>query len=134
MAKPLTYAWKGRPIADPEHSDHLEVLAGLNQFHRNMLPHQAEDAAHDDYKKDQLVEAAAHHLQGLKAALGAGDHDSASKHGMMYGLALKALGHPIVGETPPEIASKAKHLENSPYKFKAHKADQFVLPDKEKSE
>lgn len=129
MAKALTHSWKGRPIADPEHADHLEVVAGLNQFHRNMLPHEAEDAAHNEYKKEQLTEAAGHHLCGLKAALGAGDHDSAKKHGFFYALALKALGHPIVGEPPPEVASKAKHLENSPYRFKAHKADQFSLPE-----
>ncbi len=117
---------------DPEHADHLEVVSALNQFHRNMPEHEAEDAAHEEYRKDQLHEAAAFHLQGIKAALGADDHDSAKKHGMMYGLALKELGHDVVGEPPSEVAAKAKRLENGPYRFKAHKADLFTLPQSPK--
>ncbi len=133
MAKALTYSWKGRPITDPEHADHLEVTAALNQFHRNMPEHEAEDAAHEEYRKDQLHEAAAHHLQGMKGSLAMGDHDSAKKHGLLYGLILKQLGHDVVGEPPKEVADKAKHLEKQPYNFKAHKADQFALPEKKES-
>lgn len=130
MASPISHTWQGvYPITDPDHSAHLETAAALKEFHHNMPRHKAEEEAHKEYQKDQLHEAGAHHLLGMKASLGAGDHDSAKKHGTMYALILRKLGHPIVGEPPPEIADKAKHMEKKPYKFKAHKADAYVIED-----
>ena len=83
--------------------------------------------AHADYFKEQLEEAAAHHLTGMKAALAAGDGESAKKHGVVYTLALQKLGHNPVGEPPPSVANKAKKMPKSLYSFKAHKADIFSL-------
>lgn len=131
MAKEISHSWMGRPITDPEHASHLETVAAINEFNGGKPKHEAEDAAYDDYKKDQLHESAAHHLNGVKSALAVGDHDSAKRHGLMYGLAMKKLGHDITGEPPPEVANKAKHPESSYHKFRAHKADAFVLPEKE---
>ncbi len=125
-----THKWLERyALTDPAHVDHLETSAALHEFHGGLPRHEAEEAAHKDYQKDQLEEAAAHHLNGIKASLGAGDRDSAHKHGVLYGLALKKLGHPIVGEPPASIASKAKHSKDSVYRFKAHKGDLFALPE-----
>jgi len=127
----ILHSWLGKyPITDPDHTDHLETSAALHQFHSGKQQHEAEEAAHAEYRKDQLHEAAAHHLNGMKAALGAGDHDAAGKHGAMYGMIMKELGHPIVGEPPPEVVNKAKHMPKSVYNFKAHKADAFALPPK----
>lgn len=127
--KPILHTWLDRyPIVDPGHADHLNTLAALHELHGGLPKSKAEDAAHEEYKKDQLHDAAAHHLVGMKAALGAGDSDAAKKHGAMYGLAMQALGHPIVGEPPPEVANKAKNLDHKVYNFKAHKGDAFVLP------
>jgi hypothetical protein len=126
--------WKGRPISDPSHADHLEVLSALNTFHRNMPVHEAEEAAHEDYKKDQLAESGAFHLQGMKAALASDDHESAKKHGILYAMAMKHLGHSAVGEPPKEVIEKTKSMENAPYKFKAHKADHFYLKEDKKED
>jgi hypothetical protein len=120
--------WLDRyPVVDADHLHDLEQRAAINEFHRKMPRHVAEQTAHDDYRKDQLVEAAAHHLVGMKAAHGAGDMESAKKHGAMYMLACKALGHNDL-EPPPEVAVKAKHTPAQVYKFRAHKGDAFVLP------
>ncbi len=127
--KPMLHTWLDRyAIVDPSHADHLNTLAALHEFTTGKSKDKAEEAAHAEYKKDQLHEAAAHHLVGMKAALGAGDKDSAKKHGAMYGLVLKELGHPIVGEPPSEVSTKAKNLDHKVYNFKAHKADAFALP------
>jgi hypothetical protein len=93
--------------------------------------HEAEKAAHDEYVKDQLEEAAAHHHTGVKMAHAAGDMESAKKHGMMYVLAMKQLGHDSVGEVPAEIKAKAKNMAATKplHKFKAHKGDAFSLPE-----
>lgn len=135
MAKPDLHMWMDRhPITDPSHVDHLEVLAAIKALSEKLPKDKAEDAAHAEYKKDQLHDAAAHHLVGIKAALGAGDHDAAKKHGAMYGLALKALGYPIVGEPPAEVANKANRLDHKLYHFRAHKADVFSIPSNNSSD
>lgn len=120
--------WLDRyPITKPEDADHLDTLAALKEFHQRLPRVHAEAEAHKEYVQDQLETAAAFHLAGMKAAVGAGDNDAAKKHGVMYGLALHRLGHPVAGEPPPGVASKVAHLADPVYKFKAHPADQFAL-------
>jgi hypothetical protein len=131
--------WRDRyPILDLEHTHALETQAAINEFHHKIKRHEAEALAHEQYKKDQLHEAAAFHLTGMKAAHAAGAMEEARKHGVLYSLAMKALGHEPGAEPPAEVTTKAKNMaETKPvYKFKSHKGDAFSLPDvpKEKSE
>jgi hypothetical protein len=127
--------WLGRyPMVDADHINDLETRAAVNEFGGKMPRHAAEQKAHEDYRKDQLHEAAAHHLVGMKAAHAAGDHDSAQKHGAMYVLALKALGLDNTVDPPPEVANKAKNTPAEVYRFKPHKGDSFALPAKKTDE
>ncbi len=120
--------WLGlHDVVDASHIPMLETQAALNEFSGKMPRHEAEASAHASYKKDQLTEAAAHHLVGMKAAHAAGDMDSAKKHSVMYMLALKSLGHEGM-DPPPEVDTKAKNLPNTLARFRPHKADQYSIP------
>lgn len=118
------------PVLDADHSHMLETQAAFNEFAHRMPRHEAEKAAHDWYKKDQLTDAAAHHLVGMQLAHAAGAKDEAKKHGVMYALSCRQLGHDPVGEPSPEVASRAKNLKatNPLYNFKVHAADTFAMP------
>jgi len=123
------------PVVNADHLDDLETRAAIEEFGKKLPRHEAEAKAHSDYRHDQLVESAAHHLVGLTAAHAAGASDTARKHAAVYGVALKALGHDDVMNPPPEVASKAKHTPADIVKFKAHPADAFALPEhKEETE
>jgi hypothetical protein len=121
--------WLDRyPIVQADHVHDLETRAAIEEFHNKLPRHTAEAKAHDDYKRDQLLDAAAHHLVGMQAARGAGDNDAAAKHGEMYKLTAKALGFDPVGEPPPEVSTRAKNTPSSVYRFKPHHGDAFALP------
>lgn len=125
--------WLGRyPIVDADHVHDLDTRAALKEFHDKLPRHEAEAAAHADYVRDQLVEAAVHHLTGLQAAHAAGDHDAAKRHGVMYGLCVKRIDPKanIAGEPPPEVATRAKNAPAQVYRFRAHAGDAFALPEK----
>lgn len=131
MAK-TQHMWMDRyPITDPKHTHDLETGAAIHQFMSRLPRHEAEALSHAEYKKGQIVESAAHHLSGMKAAHAAGSMDEAKKHGVMYALALQQLGHDPVGPVPPEVSGKTKDLETtSPvYRFRAHKADTYSIPE-----
>lgn len=122
--------WLGKyPVVDADHLQDLETRAAIEEFGHKKPRHEAEAKAHDDYRRDQLSDAAAHHLVGLTAAHAAGASDDAKKHAAMYGVALNALGHEDVMNPPPEVTSKAKHTPAEVYKFRAHKGDAFALPE-----
>jgi hypothetical protein len=121
--------WQGKyAIVDADHVHNLETMAAINEFAHKMPRHEAEEAAHKQYMREQLIEAAAHHLSGIKAAQGAGDTESIKKHGLMYQLAMKGLGHDPMGEPPSEVTEHMKHQPQNVYKFKAHPADAFAMP------
>jgi len=125
--------WLGRyPMVDAEHVHDLDTRAALKEFHEKMPRHEAEAAAHKDYVHDQLVEAAVHHLTGLKAAHAAGDMETAKKHGVMYGLCVKRIDPKanIAGEPPPDVATRAKNSPGQGFRFRAHAGDAFALPEK----
>lgn len=120
--------WLGRyPVALAEHIPDLEQRAAVHEFGSKMPRHKAEEAAYADYKRDQLVEATAHHLVGMRAAHAAGQLEQAKRHGVMYGLGLKALGHTDLLSPPDDVASKAAHTPSEVYRFKAHPGDAFAL-------
>lgn len=123
--------WRDQyPMVDADHSHHLETAAAIQEFMHKVPRHQAEAAAHEEYRKDQLAEAAAHHLVGMKAAHAAGALEDAKKHGVLYALAAKQLGFDPAGEPPSDITTKEKNLSATKpvYKFKSHKGDAFALP------
>lgn len=122
------------PILHQDHAHDLETRAAVNEFQHKMPRHEAEASAHKQYVQDQLEDAAAHHLLGMKASQGAGDMHAARKHGVMYGIVMKQLGHNPLDAPPPAIAGKAKTQPPQLYSFKPHKADAFAIHDTEKSE
>ena len=122
------------PILDDDHVHGLEARAALNEWAHKLPRHEAEAEAHKDYIKDQLTEGASHHYLGMKTAHAAGDTDSALKHGIMYKLALNALGHKDTIKPPPEVENKAKHTPSKGlYKFKYHPSDSLLLQDNQES-
>lgn len=131
MDNKIAPLWKDKyPISDAEHVHHLDTLSAIHEFGSKLPRHEAESKAYEEYKKDRHTESAAHHLTGMKAAHSVGDMDTARKHGTMYGLAMKALGHNATDEVPDEVANKAKYEPSGVTKFKPHKSDLFLINGK----
>lgn len=126
-------SWNGRKIAKDEDKHDLESRAAVYEFKHRMARPDAEHRAHHEYKQDKHREAAAYHMQGLKAAQAAGSHEEGHKHGMMYQLHMKELGLDPMGPVPHEIQGLADKQENF-YRFKAHRGDAFLLQDKPEKE
>lgn len=122
-------SWNGRKIVKEEDKHDLENRAAVYEFKNRMKRDDAEHRAHHEYKKDKHREAAAHHLAGMKAAQGAGSHDEARKHALMYQMHLEALHENPYGAVPADIAGLAEKQERF-YKFKAHGGDAFLLQNK----
>jgi predicted Zn-ribbon and HTH transcriptional regulator len=123
------------PVLEEAHGHDLDQRAAINEFHRKMPRDQAESAAHEDYRKEHSHRAAAHHLQGMKAAQSAGYMDEAKKHGEMYALHMKALGHDPMGPVPPEIKAQAEDPKFAKvYQFKNHGADTLLSHSLSKGE
>ncbi len=125
-------SWAGRVVAHKDHGPDLDAAAAIHEFHDHLPRAEAEEKAYKDYVKSQHTEAAAHHLLGMKAAAAGGDMESARKHGLMYELHSKALGHESVGPAHPSVQA---HMEKNPgkVKFKPHRGDLFALDKKEEA-
>lgn len=118
--------WNGRKIAKEDDAHDLESRAAINEFSHRMPRADAEHRAHFEYKQDKHREAAAFHLQGLKASQAAGSQEEGHKHGLMFQLHLKALGLNPMDAVPHEIQSLADKQDKF-YKFKPHRSDIFLL-------
>jgi len=117
-------------MTEPEHADDLEMRAAINEHHHRMPRHEAEAKAHEDYRRDQVITAAAHHLLGMRVAHAAGKLEDAKKHATMYAFALHQLGHKDLVTPPDEVADRAKKTPSDDIaKFKAHKADMYSMPE-----
>lgn len=129
----MTPKWTGRPILHEDHADQLERDAAINEFGLGQHRSVAEDNAYKKYMKGQSVQAAAHHLQAMKAAHAVGDMKTARKHALMYNQHSKILGHDPVRPPHPEVQS---HMEQNPLKskFRAHKADALLLVPSEEQD
>jgi hypothetical protein len=112
------------PVAHPDHIQGLEQDAAVNEFGMKMPREKAEAEAYRKYQGQQHEQAAHHHLVGAAAARAAGDAESAAKHGMMYDMHVKALGHEPVGAVPPSILNAGP---SKLYRFKPHRGDVFAL-------
>lgn len=130
--------WQNRLILDPKDAEQLDMSAAEKEFKDRLPRSKAEEDTHRDYQQSKHREAAAFHLQGIRAAHVNGQMDQAAKHGALYIKHMKALGHDPVAEPPAEIKKLAEAEDgHKVYKFKAHAADQFVLesqPSEKKEE
>lgn len=120
--------WAGRPMVGSGHG--LDESAALYEFRDGMPRPVAEEKAYRDYNKNHHMGAAAHHLQGMKAAQALGQIEEGKRHGLMYALHLRSLGLDPNGEVPNEVQAhvRAQHSEGkADYKFKAHAADKLLL-------
>lgn len=130
MTQVKTPLWQGRKIVKDDDGHDLEQRAGVYEFKHRMARGDAEHRAHHEYRQDKHREAAAYHLQGLKAAQAAGSQDEGHKHGLMYQLHMKALGLDPMGPVPNEIQSLAEKQDKF-YKFRPHRGDVFLLQDEQ---
>jgi hypothetical protein len=120
--------WQGRPILEADHAHDLDQRAALHEFQGGVDRRTAEDRAHSDYRAEHHKSAAAFHLTGMRAAQASGHQEEAKKHGAMYALHLKAIGHDPYAEVPPEIRQRAEGEDAEKlYRFKAHKGDALLL-------
>jgi hypothetical protein len=124
--------WQGRAIAEKDHAHDLDREAAMHEFGNKLPRAEAEEKAYESYKKDQHARAAAHHLQGMKAAHASGNMEEARKHGILYDQHVKGLGHESsIGPVPSSISRYVSEDDKGPYKFKAHHGDRFVLDKSE---
>lgn len=122
--------WLGRPINKDDDTHDLETRAAIHEFSDKLPRHEAEGKAYESYVRDSRLQAAAHHLSGMKAAQGAGQMDEARKHGALYETHLKALGLNPVGPVPHEVQSKVGAPDSEQlYRFKGHGGDRFAIQD-----
>lgn len=127
--------WQGYPILDPAHSHELEQRAAVLEFKDRLPRMEAQKRAHQEYAREQSLAAAAHHLQGMRAAGASGHQEEAKKHGAMYELHMKALDMDPYAEVPAEIKSRADAPDREKlYRFKTHKGDLFVFDQQKPSE
>jgi len=124
----------GRPVLKPQHRDGLETRAALLEFGEGLSREEAEEQAHHEYMQENHRQAAAHHLQGMRAAQATGDLDASRMHGEAYDQHLEALGHDSLDAVPPEIQALLSAEDRKPhYRFKAHGADALLIGPEAKS-
>jgi hypothetical protein len=129
MAKKEIPRWLGRHevIDDADHQD-LEARAAIFEFRHGLPRDTAERQAHASYIKEKALDAACHHLLGIRAAAACGHDSAAEQHGHAYASALAAAGHPPLGPVPAEVLDRIKATKPQVYSFKAHPADDLIEP------
>lgn len=131
--KPEGPKWAGRDIFHPNDGNALHITAADYEFRDGLPQAEAEEKAYQEYIRGRQVEAAVHHLRGLKAAIAMGDKNVAMKHSALYTAHVQSLGGEPVGAIHPEVQA---HMTEKPgkMKFVAHKADTLIKPELVKSE
>jgi hypothetical protein len=122
------------PVLDAGDGDDLESAAAVHEFRNKMPRHLAEERAHSDYIKERAIDAAAHHLLGIKAAHAAGHTAAASSHGEAYVAAMKAAGLDAFGPPHQKVMDRIKTARPGVYSFKKHPADIFFSASPEKAD
>lgn len=119
--------WYGHPVKDESHANDLDLKAAVYQFHHGMDRHAAENRVKHEDRVERHQKAAAHHLDGMKAAHAVANHEDAQQHHAMYSLHVKALGGEPNSAVPPEIAKwQGNKDKKHAYTFKGHGDDQFL--------
>ena len=127
--------WQGRPVLKDADYDQLETDAALKEFGEGKPRSHAEEESYQTYKRNQHLAAAAHHLRGMRAAQATGDLDEARLHGELYHRHMGELGFDSADQVPDEVKALVEHEGKAKqYKFKAHGADQFIMPSEQKEE
>jgi hypothetical protein len=117
------------PVLDEEHVDQLGMDAAVAEFGQGMSRHAAEEHAYGKYKRNQALDAAAHHFHGMKAARAIGDMDAAQQYGLMYDQHLRTAGLDPYGPVPDEIHQRLAGGKPPIYRFKPHAADKLLGGD-----
>jgi hypothetical protein len=125
--KRMQLHWYGHPVENEEHASNLDLKAAVYQYHHGMPRHEAENRVKHEDRVERHQNAAAHHLDGMKAAHAVGNHEDAQQHHSMYTLHTKALGLDPGGAVAPEVAKwQGKGAKKHAYTFKGHGDDQFL--------
>ena len=120
--------WAGKTLVG--NGQGLDETAALLEFKEGLPRHVAEEKAYRQYNTQHHYQAAAHHLQGMKAAHALGQVDEGKRHGALYALHMRSLGQDPNDDVPPEVMAHMRALQaenQSNYKFKAHGADKLLL-------
>ncbi len=120
--------WQGRRIQHPDHAHGLERRAAVLEFGHKLPRQAAEQQAHDEYRREALLDAAAHHLAGMKGANAAGEWKGAKAHSEAYSKALKAVGHDPLGPVPEEVTRRLPGVKGL-YKFRPHPGDNLLVDE-----
>lgn len=129
MADSKKSTWAGSyPILHEDHADELDAAAAAHEFRGGMSRQDAEAKAHGDYTRTKALEAAAHHLLGIRGAHGVGADEPAMLHGQAYAAAMQRAGHDPFGKVPDEVLDRARELAPKAHAFKAHAADAMFAP------
>jgi hypothetical protein len=113
-------------LISPQSEAILERYAASNQFEKGMHREAAEKEAYKAHVKEQVTDAALHHLAHLKASVELGDPQSASKHKHLFDTYSK-----IAGLDQIDAARELKRRQNAGHSFgehgsHTHPVDQFV--------
>lgn len=124
--------WLNRyPILHEDHGNDLSTHAAMLEFGDKLPRGESEKRAYMNYRRANIVDSAAHHLIGMRAAQGTGDSAAAKRHGTMYALAVRSLGHDHLYTPPDEVLERIKTNPVSLYRFKSHPADRFLASSEE---
>lgn len=119
--------WKGRGIVHEKDGLDLDRRAAVHEFKGGMERGAAEDQAHKDYVKENHLDAAAHHLAGIRAAQAVGDMQAARKHGVLYDLHASGAGHNPLEPVHSEVEARLAANVGRHYRFKSHRGDALLL-------
>ena len=120
--------WQGHPVRDEEHHRDLDLKAAIYQFHHGLDRAASEKRVKHEDRVERHQQAAAHHLDGMRASYAVGNHEDAQQHHAMYSLHVKALGGDPAGAVPSEVAKWQGDKEKKhAYTFKGHGDDQFLV-------
>ncbi len=127
-AKKPTLFWQGHPVRDEAHQRELDLKAAIFQFHHGLDRAAAEQRVKHEDRVERHQKAAAHHLDGMRAANAVGNHEDAQQHHGLYTLHVKALGHDPATAVHPDVSKwQGKNAEKHAYTFKGHGDDQFLV-------
>ena len=117
--------WQGHPIINQSDSHDLEQRAAIHEFQHGKPREEAERAAHEEYRLNSHLKAAAHHLVGMKMSHAAGNSEVAQQHYKMYESHMKRAGRDPNGPVPPEVEMHKPGAYKS-FGFTNHGADSYL--------
>lgn len=121
------HLWVDRyQVLDDADLDTLDTDAAIHEFHQGMDRTSAEETAYSTYRRNKLLDGAAHHLGGMQAAQALGDTDTAGRHGELYDRYLQEVGLNLGGPIPSEVRERLDKAKAPKYRFRGHPADSWL--------